>query len=62
MMKEIRDYPMILSAVEVAEILKVSKPTAYQIMEQPGFPLVKMNNRCKRVVRDAFFNWLMRNE
>jgi predicted DNA-binding transcriptional regulator AlpA len=62
MSKEISDYPMILSAAEVAEILQVSKPTAYQIMEQPGFPKIMIDSRCKRVTRDAFYKWLMRNE
>jgi predicted DNA-binding transcriptional regulator AlpA len=58
MRKDIKEYPVILTAVEVAEILKVSKPTAYQVMDQPGFPLIKLNNRCKRVLRDSFFSWL----
>jgi predicted DNA-binding transcriptional regulator AlpA len=58
MRKDIKEYHVILTAVEVAEILKVSKPTAYQVMDQPGFPLIKLNNRCKRVLRDSFFSWL----
>ena len=60
--KEIIDYPMILKAADVAEILKISKPSAYQVMEQTDFPLIRMENRCKRVLRDSFYNWLVRGD
>lgn len=57
MHKNIEDYPMILTAVHLSEILMVSKPTAYELMEQKTFPLIKLG-RSKRVLRDAFFKWL----
>jgi predicted DNA-binding transcriptional regulator AlpA len=37
---QIEDYPMILTASDIAEILSVSKPTAYELMEQE-FPWVE---------------------
>jgi len=54
---QIEDYPMILTASDIAEILSVSKPTAYELMDQEGFPLIKFG-RSKRVFREEFFNWL----
>ncbi len=51
------DYPLILTAKEISQILKVSKPTAYEIMSRKGFPLLRIG-RCKRVIRDEFFGWL----
>ena len=57
MNKTINDYPMILTAVHIAEILMVSKPTAYELMEQNSFPLIRIG-RSKRVIKDQFFNWL----
>jgi len=50
-------YPIILTASDISEILKVSKPTAYELMDKDDFPLIKIG-RCKRVLRDEFFLWL----
>lgn len=58
-MHNITDYPMVLKASDIAEILRVSKPKAYEIMEDPTFPLIKMG-RNKRVLRDSFMEWLMK--
>lgn len=54
---EIETYPVILTAIEISQILKVSKPTAYGLMDRSDFPLIKIG-RCKRVLRDEFFLWL----
>lgn len=54
---EKKDYPIVLTATEIAEILGVSKRVAYEIMDTTGFPLIKIR-RSKRVNRDDFFNWL----
>jgi excisionase family DNA binding protein len=59
-MENIEDYPLILTAKEISEILKVSKPTAYEIMNQVNFPLIRIG-RTKRVFRNDFFNWLQRD-
>ncbi|WP_449623175.1 helix-turn-helix domain-containing protein [Robertmurraya sp. Marseille-Q9965] len=37
--------------------LKISKPSAYELMNQNDFPLIKIG-RCKRVLKDDFFEWL----
>ncbi|WP_413357335.1 helix-turn-helix domain-containing protein [Robertmurraya sp. 2P01SA] len=51
------EYPIILTAKDVSEILKISKPTAYELMAQNDFPLIKIG-RCKRVLKDDFLEWL----
>jgi excisionase family DNA binding protein len=51
------DYPLILTADHIAEIMGVSRRIAYEMMEYKGFPLVRIG-RLKRVNRDSFFNWL----
>lgn len=56
-MQNINDYPLILKASDIAEILRVSKPKAYEIMEEPSFPLIR-SGRTKRVLRDNFMEWL----
>lgn len=51
------EYPLILTADHVAEIMGVSKRIAYEMMEYKGFPLIRLG-RLKRVNREAFFGWL----
>jgi len=57
MIKTVEDYPMILQAQHIQEILGVSKPTAYELMEQQDFPLIRIG-RLKRVRKEDFFQWL----
>ncbi|WP_391115868.1 helix-turn-helix domain-containing protein [Psychrobacillus sp. L3] len=54
---EINNYPIILTASEISQILKISKPTTYELMDRKDFPLIRIG-RCKRVLRDEFFFWL----
>lgn len=61
MNKNIDDYPTILTATDLSEILRVSKPTAYELMEQKTFPLIKIG-RSKRVLKDEFFQWLIQQQ
>jgi hypothetical protein len=56
-MKTEQDYPAILEADHIAEILNISKHVAYKIMEKEDFPLIRVN-KFKRVKRDSFFQWL----
>ena len=53
-------FPMVLTAADISEILKISKPSAYELMKRDDFPLIKIG-RCKRVLRDQFFVWLNTN-
>ena len=61
MNKTKNDYPMVLTAVHIAEILMISKPTAYELMEQVPFPLIRVG-RSKRVLKDKFFDWLSQQQ
>ncbi|MER2006420.1 MAG: helix-turn-helix domain-containing protein [Psychrobacillus sp.] len=54
---EIESLPIILSAKDISQILKISKPSVYQLMDSSDFPLIRIG-RCKRVLRDEFFLWL----
>lgn len=53
-------YPMVLTAADISEILKISKPSAYELMKREDFPLIKLG-RCKRVLKDQFIIWLNTN-
>ncbi|NWQ40354.1 helix-turn-helix domain-containing protein [Bacillus sp. EB106-08-02-XG196] len=52
------DYPLVLTAKEISEILQVSKPIAYQLMNRNDFPTIGSIGRCKRVLREEFFEWI----
>ncbi|PKR85054.1 helix-turn-helix domain-containing protein [Heyndrickxia camelliae] len=54
---EQKDFPVLLTADEISQILKCSKRVAYEIMDQKDFPLIRIR-RSKRVNRDDFFTWL----
>jgi predicted DNA-binding transcriptional regulator AlpA len=52
-----KDYPFILTSIEVAEIMRISRKVAYEIMERKDFPLIRIGT-AKKVNRDKFFKWL----
>jgi excisionase family DNA binding protein len=56
--KSIESYPIVLKASHIAEILGVSEPTAYKLMREKDFPLIKTLGRNMRALRSEFFNWL----
>lgn len=58
---EKKDYPILLTALEISEIIGCSKRVAYELMDRTDFPLIKIR-RSKRVNRDDFFEWLETNK
>ncbi|MED0736272.1 helix-turn-helix domain-containing protein [Aneurinibacillus thermoaerophilus] len=56
--KTIEDYPLVLTVKDICEILSISKPTAYELFKQKGFPTLQIPGRIRHVQRDAFFRWL----
>jgi excisionase family DNA binding protein len=57
MKKTTEDLPIILNVEDIAEVLGISKQSAYELMKQKGFPVIKIG-RLKRVNRDAFSRWM----
>ena len=57
MSKQAEDFPIILNAKNISEIMGFSLRKAYEVMDYPDFPLIKIG-KCKRVDRDGFFSWL----
>jgi Helix-turn-helix domain len=56
--KNREDYPLVMTAEDIREILGVGRRKAYEIMDENGFPLVSIGKKLKRVNRDDFFRWL----
>lgn len=51
------DYPHILTAKHIAEIMHISVRKAYEIMDYTSFPLIRLDG-CKRVRKDKFYEWM----
>lgn len=55
------DYPTMLKAKHVSEILNVSLRMAYEVMEQKDFPLIRIG-KSKRVLKDDLFKWIQQQK
>lgn len=55
---DIDSYPIVLTAFDISKILQISKPSAYELMKREDFPLIQIG-RCKRVLREQFYLWLI---
>lgn len=57
-MTEVKEeYPDVLTAQDIASIMRISIAKAYDMMEWNGFPLIRVG-RNKRVSKEAFFEWI----
>lgn len=50
------DLPLFLNARTVANVLGVSISTAYELMHEPGFPVLRVGSRML-VGREQFLHW-----
>ena len=57
--KSYDDLPLFLNARMVAQVLGVSISTAYELLNDPGFPTLRVGSRMA-VPRDAFRQWAER--
>ena len=55
--KNYDELPLFLNAKMVAKLLGVAPSTAYELMQEPGFPRLRIGNRIV-VPRDDFREWV----
>ena len=55
--KNYDDLPLFLSAKNVAELLGISISSAYELMQEKGFPVLKIGSR-KVVPKEKFREWV----
>jgi excisionase family DNA binding protein len=55
--KRKEDYPLVLTVIDIMEILGIGKRIAYELMDRTDFPTVRIG-KLKRVNRDMFFEWI----
>jgi len=47
----------LLTVLEMADVLKISRSKAYEIIKEKTFPIIKIG-RCIRISKKELFNWL----
>lgn len=58
--KSYDDLPLFLNASLVATVLGVSPSSGYELMHEPGFPVLKIGNRMV-VPKEKFIQWVEQN-
>lgn len=55
--KTYEDLPLFLNETTVANVLGVSPSSVYELMHEPGFPVLKIGKRMV-VPRESFIRWV----
>ncbi len=55
--KSYDDLPLFLNAELVAKVLGVSTSSGYELMHEPGFPILKVGSRMV-VPKEKFVQWV----
>ena len=58
--KDYSELPLFLNAEIVAKVLGVSPSSGYELMYEPGFPVLKIGNRMV-VPKEKFIQWVEKN-
>ncbi len=57
--KSYEELPLFLNAATVAKVLGVSPSSGYELMHEPGFPVLKVGSRMV-VPKEKFIRWVER--
>ena len=55
--KSYDDLPLFLNLETVAKVLGVSPSSGYELMHEPGFPVLRISNRMV-VPKEQFIQWV----
>ncbi len=58
MYKHYDELPLFLNSKTVAQVLGVSPSSAYELMHEPGFPMLRIGNRMV-VPKEQFIQWVV---
>ena len=58
--KNYDELPLFLNAKTVAEVLGIAPSSAYELMHEKGFPVLKVGNRLL-VEKDKFREWIQQS-
>lgn len=57
MKSDVNNLPLVLTPVDIAGILKISRNNAYEKIHSKGFPVFKVGKQY-RIYREHFIKWL----
>ena len=52
--------PDVMDAKQLAEVLQISKAGAYNLLNEPGFPTLRIGGR-KKVMKNDLVDWLRKH-
>ena len=58
--KDYSELPFFLNAEVIAKVLGISPASTYELMHEPGFPILKIGNRMV-VSKEKFILWVEEN-
>ena len=58
--KSYDDLPLFLNSATVAKVLGVSPSSGYELMHEPGFPVLRIGNRMV-VPKEQFIQWVKKH-
>ncbi len=58
MYQNYEELPLFLNSETVAKVLGVSSSSAYELMHEPDFPILRIGNRMV-VPKEQFIQWVM---
>jgi hypothetical protein len=58
--KSYDDLPLFLNSATVAKVLGVSPSSGYELMHEPGFPVLRIGNRMV-VPKEQFVQWVKKH-
>jgi hypothetical protein len=53
------ELPIIMNASDVGRVMRLSKPSTYELFNQSGFPVIRVSERRLVVAKDALQRWLV---
>lgn len=58
--KDYSELSLFLNAKMIAQVLGISPSSSYELMHEPGFPVLKIGNRMV-VSKEKFIQWVAEN-
>ena len=55
--KNYDDLPLFLNSETVAKVMGIAQSSAYELMHEPGFPVLKIGSRMV-VPKEQFISWV----
>lgn len=59
--KEFEELPIMLTVADIQKVLGIGRNSAYELIYQKNFPILKLGERKIRIPKDRFLEWIRSN-